>query len=193
MRWFSPPGTTGLAAFQDPISLIYPVTYFALVVLFTYFYTGVVFSSKDIAERLQRQGGFIEGRRPGLETQKYLSQVVNRLNLFGSVSLGFLALTPVLAQAFLRTDQLAIGGDQYPHLGGRLARNPASNRVEGPDGYLRRSGRGQASRSIRPGSWPSSSLASSLASCPPLAWFEIVHPCATMTGEASTSKQRPFE
>ena len=110
VRWFSPPGTTGLAAFQDPISLIYPVTYFALVVLFTYFYTGVVFSSKDIAERLQRQGGFIEGRRPGLETQKYLSQVVNRLNLFGSVSLGFLALTPVLAQAFLRTDQLAIGG-----------------------------------------------------------------------------------
>lgn len=110
VRWFSPPGTTGLGAFSDPISYIYPVTYFLLVVAFTYFYTGVVFSSKDISERLQRQGGFIEGKRPGVETQKYLNQVVNRLNLFGSISLGFLALTPILAQAFLRTNQLAIGG-----------------------------------------------------------------------------------
>ena len=110
VRWFSPPGSAGLAPFADPISYIYPVTYFILVVAFTYFYTGVVFSSKDISERLQRQGGFIEGKRPGAETQKYLNQVVNRLNLFGSVSLGFLALTPILAQAFLRTNQLAIGG-----------------------------------------------------------------------------------
>ena len=110
VRWFSPPGSAGLAPFADPISYIYPVTYFLLVVAFTYFYTGVVFSSKDIAERLQRQGGFIEGKRPGVETQKYLTQVVNHLNLFGSISLGFLALTPILAQAFLRTNQLAIGG-----------------------------------------------------------------------------------
>ena len=116
VRWFTAPGTggdgvtTGTAIFADPVSLIYPAVYFGLVVAFTYFYTNVVFSAKDISESLQRQGGFIEGRRPGLETQKYLSQVVNRLNLFGSVSLGFLALTPILAQAFLRTNQLAIGG-----------------------------------------------------------------------------------
>lgn len=88
---------------------IYPITYFALVVIFTYFYTGVTFNSKEIAENLQKQGGFIAGVRAGLQTEKYLSKVVGRLTLFGSLALGFLAMTPIAAQAFLRTD-IAIGG-----------------------------------------------------------------------------------
>ena len=110
--WFSPPGLgqTGTAVFSEAISFIYPVTYFLLVVGFTYFYTNVIFSAKDIAERLQYQGGFIAGIRPGQATEKYISQVVNRLNLFGAISLGFLALTPILAQVFLGVQQLAIGG-----------------------------------------------------------------------------------
>ena len=112
--WFSPPGFDGQAAglgiFSDPISLIYPTTYFLLVVAFTYFYTNIVFSPKDIAERLQHQGGFIAGINPGTATQKYIGQVINRLNLFGAASLGFLALTPIMAQAFLGVRQLALGG-----------------------------------------------------------------------------------
>ena len=109
-RWFALPGTFGPFIASDWTSYIYPVVYFLLVVVFTYFYTGIVFSAKDISERLQRQGGFIEGVRPGEDTQKYLSAVVNRLNLFGAISLGFLALTPIFAQVFLGTDQLALGG-----------------------------------------------------------------------------------
>ena len=109
-RWFALPGTFGPFITSDWTSYIYPVVYFLLVVVFTYFYTGIVFSAKDISERLQRQGGFIEGVRPGEDTQKYLSAVVNRLNFFGAISLGFLALTPILAQVFLGTDQLALGG-----------------------------------------------------------------------------------
>ena len=111
--WFAPPGSleqTGEAVFASAASYIYPVAYFLLVVIFTYFYTGIIFSAKDISERLQRQGGFIEGIRPGEDTQKYLAAVVNRLNFFGAISLGFLALTPILAQAFLGTDLLALGG-----------------------------------------------------------------------------------
>ena len=111
LTWFAAPGSDGTRPFFDGyVSYIYPVAYFLLVVLFTYFYTSIVFSAKDISERLQRQGGFIEGVRPGEETQKYLSSVVGRLNFFGSISLGFLALTPILAQAFLGTSQLALGG-----------------------------------------------------------------------------------
>ena len=109
-RWFALPGTLGPFIAGDWVSYIYPVAYFLLVVLFTYFYTSIVFSAKDISERLQRQGGFIEEVRPGESTQKYLSMVVNRLNFFGAISLGFLALTPIFAQVFLRTDQLALGG-----------------------------------------------------------------------------------
>ncbi len=108
--WFSAPGTSGAPVFQDFVGYIYPIGYFMLVVIFTYFYTSIVFSAKDISERLQRQGGFIEGVRPGEETQKHLASIVSRLNFFGSISLGFLALTPILAQAFLGTNQLALGG-----------------------------------------------------------------------------------
>ena len=113
LLYFSMPGTRGdeLPAFALWTDYIYPTVYFLLVVLFTYFYTSVVFSAKDIAERLQRQGGFIEGVRPGLATQTYLSKTVSRLNFFGSISLGFLALTPILAQAWLGdAGQLALGG-----------------------------------------------------------------------------------
>ncbi len=88
---------------------IYPAVYFALVVIFTYFYTGITFNSKEIAENLQKQGGFIAGVRAGAQTEKYLNKVVNRLTLFGSLALGLLALTPIAGQAFLRTN-IAIGG-----------------------------------------------------------------------------------
>ena len=50
---------------------IYPVTYFLLVFIFTFFYTSVTFNSKEIAENLQKQGGFIEGVRGGEQTEKY--------------------------------------------------------------------------------------------------------------------------
>ncbi len=106
--WFANPSAQTFAVGGwEPY--IYPVVYFVLVVMFTYFYTSVTFNSKEIAENLQKQGGFVAGVRAGTQTEKYLSQVVNRLTLFGSMALGFLALTPIMAQIFLRTD-IAIGG-----------------------------------------------------------------------------------
>ena len=88
---------------------IYPIVYFVLVVVFTFFYTSVTFNAKEISENLQQQGGFIGEVRAGKQTEKYLSKVVNRLTLFGSLSLGLLALLPILAQAFLKVN-IAIGG-----------------------------------------------------------------------------------
>jgi preprotein translocase subunit SecY len=80
---------------------VYPIAYFSLVVLFTYFYTSLNFNSKEIAENLQKQGGFIDGVRPGTQTEKYLSSTVNRLLLFGSMALGLLAVFPTLAEIFV--------------------------------------------------------------------------------------------
>ena len=88
---------------------VYPITYFLLVVIFTFFYTGVTFNSKEIAENLQKQGGFIAGIRSGKQTEKYLSKVVNRLTLFGSMALGALAVLPIVAQVFVNPN-IAIGG-----------------------------------------------------------------------------------
>lgn len=74
----------------------YPALYFALVVLFTYFYTSIIFNTNEIADNLQKQGGFIEGIRPGNQTAKYLGKTINRLNLFGALALGIIAMLPFL-------------------------------------------------------------------------------------------------
>lgn len=89
---------------------IYPVVYYLLVFMFTFFYTSIVFNSKEISENLQKQGGFFDGIRPGIQTEKYLNAVVNRLTLFGALSIALLAVMPIVVQAFLNTDQIAIGG-----------------------------------------------------------------------------------
>jgi preprotein translocase subunit SecY len=88
---------------------VYPVTYFLLVFVFTYFYTSVTFNAKEIAENLQKQGGFISNVRSGKQTEIYLSKIVNRLTLFGAIALGFLAILPIIAQVKLN-QQIAIGG-----------------------------------------------------------------------------------
>ena len=51
---------------------IYPAVYFVLVFAFTYFYTSIIFNTKEIADNLQKQGAFIEGVRPGIKTAEYL-------------------------------------------------------------------------------------------------------------------------
>lgn len=90
---------------------VYPLTYFLLVVLFTYFYTSVTFNSKEIAENLQKQGGFIANVRSGKQTEKYLSKTVTRLTLFGSVALGILAVIPIVAQIYVNPNiALGLGG-----------------------------------------------------------------------------------
>ena len=88
---------------------IYPLMYFVLVVIFTFFYTGIAFNAKEIAENLHKQGGFIENVRSGQQTEKYLSRLVNRLTLFGAFALGILAILPIIGQIFLQTN-ITIGG-----------------------------------------------------------------------------------
>lgn len=91
--WFRTPTAAGfeLGGWQ---AMIYPIVYFILIVIFTYFYTSVVFNSDEIADNLQKQGGFIEGVRPGKQTAKFLKSTVNRLTLFGSLALGLISVTP---------------------------------------------------------------------------------------------------
>lgn len=93
----------------DMTSYIYPVAYFLLVFLFTFFYTSIAFNSKEIAENLQKQGGFISGVRSGLRTEKYLSSVVMRLTLFGAISIGLLAVVPIFGEIFLGNN-IAVSG-----------------------------------------------------------------------------------
>ena len=110
LTWFTLPNLGEFSPTGWQVA-IYPTSFFLLVIVFTYFYTNIVFSPKDISERLQRQGSFIEGVRPGVETQKHLAQIVNRLNFFGALSLALLAVSPILAQLIFNLDtSLVLGG-----------------------------------------------------------------------------------
>ncbi|MDB5168177.1 MAG: secY [Candidatus Saccharibacteria bacterium] len=114
INWFQAP-QPGAFTGDSMGALIYPACYFILVILFTYFYTGIVFNSNEIAENLQKQGGFVEGVRPGIQTENYLAKTVNRLVLFGALALGFIAIMPfgaeyIFAQLGVNAANLAVGG-----------------------------------------------------------------------------------
>ena len=89
---------------------VYAVTYFLMVVGFTFFYTSVVFKPVEIAENLQKQGGFVPGIRPGNQTASYLKRVINRITLAGALGLGLIAVLPFIVEGFTKSQVLTFGG-----------------------------------------------------------------------------------
>ncbi len=89
-----------------PTAPLYWILVFILVAIFTFFYTLVVFNQQQLAENLQRNGGFVLGIRPGKPTQDYLNRVIVRITMGGAMFLGFVAIVPYLAS--LVTDVQAI-------------------------------------------------------------------------------------
>jgi len=98
------------AIFQNQI--FYTVTYFGLVVAFTYFYTAVSFDPKNVAENLQKSGGFIPGIRPGANTSSYIAYIINRITLIGAIFLGLIAILPMIVQGItgIQSFQFLVGG-----------------------------------------------------------------------------------
>lgn len=90
--------------------LIYGLLYFVLVVVFTYFYTSIIFHPQQIAENLQKQGGFIPGLRPGRPTADYLGAVSSRIMLAGALSLGIIAVLPIITQNVFKLSTFVVGG-----------------------------------------------------------------------------------
>jgi preprotein translocase subunit SecY len=97
-----------IQAFQNQVT--YGIIYFILVVGFTYFYTYIVFHPEQIADNLQKQGGFVPGIRPGTHTTEYLKNIVNRILLAGALFLGVLAVLPLAVQKFTGSASMAVGG-----------------------------------------------------------------------------------
>jgi len=90
-NWFSPNATM-------PEGLLYWTLYFLLVVGFAFFYTMVIFEQMNLAQSLQRQGGFIPGVRPGKPTTDYLNKVIRRITWGGALFLAFVAIVPFIAR-----------------------------------------------------------------------------------------------
>lgn len=88
----------------------YGTTYFLLIMAFTYFYTAVVFNPQEIAENVQRNGGFVPGLRPGGQTADFLSRVLNRITLAGAFFLAVIAILPLVMQNLTGAKALTFGG-----------------------------------------------------------------------------------
>ncbi len=99
-----------LTTWFNPNGLVYNITYFLLVVGFTFFYTAVVFNPKKISEEIQKHGGFIPGIRPGGQTASYLTYILTRLTLVGAIFLGFIAVLPSIVRAMTGVEALLLGG-----------------------------------------------------------------------------------
>lgn len=92
----------------SPAGAIYWIGTFVLVMIFTFFYTMVVFSQQNLAENLQRQGGFIPGIRPGRPTQEYITRVLVRITWGGAIFLGIVAVIPYFATTLTGVQALSI-------------------------------------------------------------------------------------
>ena len=97
-----------ISFFQN--QLVYAILYFLLVFAFTYFYTEVIFHPTQIAENLQKQGGFIPGIRPGRHTSEYLANTTHKIIFVGALFLGIIAILPLILRYFTGIQSLTIGG-----------------------------------------------------------------------------------
>ena len=87
------------------------ILYIALIIFFSYFYTFMAMNPEEMSKNLNKGGAYIPGVRPGAETTKYISTVVSRLTLVGSLFIAILAGLPILVSNITGLDQsIAIGG-----------------------------------------------------------------------------------
>ncbi|EKD93776.1 MAG: hypothetical protein ACD_28C00062G0002 [uncultured bacterium] len=96
-EWVQSVGNFFITYFQSQ-SLLYMVLYFLLIIGFTFFYVSITFNTDNVAENIQKRGGFIPGIRPGKETSEYLKNVSNRLNLWGGLFIALVAVSPIIIQ-----------------------------------------------------------------------------------------------
>jgi preprotein translocase subunit SecY len=105
--WFQTPSANSFAT-EGLKAYIYPITYFVLVFVFTYFYTAVTMNPTSIADELKRGNGFIPGVKPGEPTANYIDTVISRITLPGAVFLAFVAIFPSIATRMGVNSQFAL-------------------------------------------------------------------------------------
>ncbi len=106
--WIREAADKTIALFAN--NTFYATAYFLAVVLFTYFYTFIVFQPEQVAENIQKQGGFVPGLRPGHETAEYIGKVLSRITFFGALFLAFIAVLPFIVQGLTDVQTLVLGG-----------------------------------------------------------------------------------
>ena len=99
-----------IGANLGPGQPIYVLMYGALIIFFCFFYTALMFNSKDTADNLKRSGAFVPGIRPGVQTAEYIDKVLTRLTFWGALYIAGVCLLPELVRMFYPSMPFSFGG-----------------------------------------------------------------------------------
>ena len=100
----------GLLNFLDTDGVPYMIFYFLLIIAFGYFYATIQFNPIEVSNNLKKNGGFIPGYRPGKPTSEFITRVLNRITLFGSLYLGIVAVLPLVFSGITKAGGISLGG-----------------------------------------------------------------------------------
>jgi preprotein translocase subunit SecY len=104
------PILTEVASFFNPGEWPYNISFALLILIFSYFYTSIIFNSVDLAENLKKQGAFIPGVKPGASTADYIDSVLARVTLPGGLFLALVAVFPIMVSQWLNIPNSGFGG-----------------------------------------------------------------------------------
>jgi preprotein translocase subunit SecY len=99
-----------IGANLGPGQPIYVILYAAMIIFFCFFYTALVFNSKDTADNLKRSGAFVPGIRPGAQTAEYIDRVLTRLTFWGALYIAGVCLLPEIFRMFYPSVPFRFGG-----------------------------------------------------------------------------------
>jgi len=99
-----------IGANLGPGQPVYVLMYGALIIFFCFFYTALMFDSKDTADNLKRSGAFVPGIRPGVQTAEYIDKVLTRLTFWGALYISGVCLLPELVRMFYPSMPFSFGG-----------------------------------------------------------------------------------
>ncbi len=94
----------------SPGTPLYIVVYALLIIFFTYFYTAISFNPQNVAENMQKYGGFIPGIRPGKPTATYIERILSRVTLPGAIFLALVAILPTILMKLTNITTFYLGG-----------------------------------------------------------------------------------
>jgi preprotein translocase subunit SecY len=94
---------------------LYTLVYITMIILFAFFYVGIVFNPTELADNMRKNGGFIPGIRPGRSTSEYVSMILKRLTFIGAIYLALVCLLPEWMIAGIHLNHLPyfLGGDWF--------------------------------------------------------------------------------
>ncbi len=94
----------------SPGTPLYIIVYALLIIFFTYFYTAISFNPQNVAENMQKYGGFIPGIRPGKPTATYIEKILSRVTLPGAIFLAIVAILPTILMKLTNITTFYLGG-----------------------------------------------------------------------------------